>query len=279
MSVMKMPAKTRTLPALAQSLRDHGYATHYLYGGDINFTNMRSYLVGTGFEQLTWKADYTVEEQRTSEWGVRDDITFDTLYDLITRRDTTTAPFLIGFSTLSTHEPWDVPLHQLNDEVLNAFCYLDQCIGRLTDRLKQSPQWKDLLIVLLPDHSINHGAYDEQHPDRNRIPMVWVGGAVRKPTMVTAICNQTDLPATLLAQMGIDHSTFTFSRDVMADTYRRPFAIHTYNNGFSIADTTGFMAYDLDAQRIIVNRSPQAERLARMGQAILQLTSENLQQR
>ena len=57
-SVMKLPAKSRSLPCLARSLRDtKGYATHYLYGGDINFTNMRSYLIGGDFEQLTWKAD------------------------------------------------------------------------------------------------------------------------------------------------------------------------------------------------------------------------------
>ena len=44
-SVMKMPAKTRFLPGIAKTLQKEGYRTSYLYGGDINFTNMRSYLV------------------------------------------------------------------------------------------------------------------------------------------------------------------------------------------------------------------------------------------
>jgi phosphoglycerol transferase MdoB-like AlkP superfamily enzyme len=56
-SVMKMPSKSRLLPGLARTLAGEGYETSYIYGGDINFTNMRSYLVSTGFAQLTWKKD------------------------------------------------------------------------------------------------------------------------------------------------------------------------------------------------------------------------------
>ena len=106
-SVMKIPAKSRTLPNIARTLQqERGYSTHYLYGGDINFTNMRSYLVSGGFQDLTWKTDYTTDEQQTARWGVRDDITFQTLTQLT---KTMKQPFLIGYSTLSSHSPWDVP--------------------------------------------------------------------------------------------------------------------------------------------------------------------------
>ena len=49
-SVMKSPAKSRTLPSIAGKLREQGYATDFLYGGDINFTNMKSYLLGSGYQ-------------------------------------------------------------------------------------------------------------------------------------------------------------------------------------------------------------------------------------
>ena len=38
---MKIPAKSRTLPAIAEGLSKAGYKTDFLYGGDINFTNMK----------------------------------------------------------------------------------------------------------------------------------------------------------------------------------------------------------------------------------------------
>lgn len=280
-SVMKMPQKTNHLPSIASALQQEGYKTSYLYGGDINFTNMRSYLIATGWEQLTWKADYSGEEQRTAEWGVRDDITFNTLYNqilAINAETDTTQRFLFGFSTLSSHEPWDVPMQQLKEEIPNAFYYLDHCIGEFIDKLKQSPQWKNLLVIFLPDHSIDYGGMTEAMLQRNKIPMVWVGGAVKGPRKVTKYCNQTDLAATLLAQMQLPHQQFRWSRDVLSSSYSYPFIVHNYNNGFSVADSTGFVVYDLDSKRLLTNESRDATRLERMGKAILQGTTSDLKQ-
>ena len=277
-SVMKMPQKTNHLPGIAATLREAGYQTYYLYGGDINFTNMRSFLVTTGWERLQWKADYTNEEQNSAKWGVRDDITFNTLYEQIAAIDTAAnhQRHLFGFSTLSSHEPWDVPLKKIDQPIPNAFYYLDTCIGHFIDRLKQLPQWDNLLIIFLPDHSIDYGPYTEALQVRNKIPMVWAGGAVKAPRKITQLCNQTDLAATLLAQLRLPHDQFRWSRDVLSASYRYPFAVHNYNNGFSLADSTGFIAYDLESQRLVTNESSQASRLERMGKAILQATTADL---
>ncbi len=286
-SVMKMPKKTKHLPSIASALRQEGYHTHYLYGGDINFTNMRSYLISTGWEQLTWLDDFTMEEQHSANWGVRDDITFNTLYQMIRSQETgdrrqgdketrSQERFLIGFSTLSSHEPWDVPIKKYDQEEPNAFYYLDQCIGDFINKLKKTPQWENLLVIFLPDHSIDFGEYTETHPLRNKIPMVWVGGAVRAHQEIKQFCNQTDLAATLLAQLQLSHEAFRWSRDVLSTSYQYPFAVHNYNNGFSLTDSTGFIVYDLGASKLIKAESSQSQRLERMGKAILQATTEDL---
>ena len=84
-SLMKIPEKSRTLPSIARSLKQKGYDNTFLYGGDINFTNMRSYVMGSGYDHLVWKSDYSLNDQKSSEWGVRDDIMFDTLFDQIVK--------------------------------------------------------------------------------------------------------------------------------------------------------------------------------------------------
>jgi phosphoglycerol transferase MdoB-like AlkP superfamily enzyme len=274
-SVMKMPAKTRLLPGIAQSLRREGYHTSYLYGGDINFTNMRSYLVTTGFEQLHWKNNYTSQEQKTSEWGVRDDITFATLGDMVRQQQ---SPFLIGYSTLSSHEPWDVPTHRLDDEVLNAFNYLDECIGNFISEMKKTPQWDNLLVIMLPDHGFSYLGVGEEHELHDHVPMLWLGGAIKTPRRIEQLCNQTDLPATLLGQLGITHDDYQFSRDVMSKSYRYPFAVHTYNNGITMKDSTGFAVFDLNANRIIVDKSSDSELLMKKGKAILQTAAKELKE-
>ena len=275
-SVMKMPEKTRLLPGIAQSLRKEGYHTTYLYGGDINFTNMRGYLVSIGFEKLHWMKDYSREEQKTSEWGVRDDITFATLTDMVRKWKDEGDHYLIGYSTLSSHEPWDVPTHRFNDEVLDAFNYLDACIGKFFKDIKQTAQWDNLLVIMLPDHGYSYFGVEEEHEQHDHVPMLWLGGAIKEPRRIEQLCNQTDLPATLLGQLGIAHDEYEFSRDVMSQGYRYPFAVHTYNNGITMRDSTGFALLDLNANRIMVDMSSDSELLIKKGKAILQTATERL---
>ena len=277
LSVMKIPAKSRSLPNIARTLQEErGYHTSYIYGGDINFTNMRSYLISGGFEHLTWMKDYSAEEQKTAQWGVRDDITFKTLYQMAT---TTEPPFLIGFSTLSSHSPWDVPIHHFDDEVINSFYYLDQCIGDFIQKLRKSAAWKNTLVVMLPDHGIPHNGLDETTSLLNHIPMIWVGGAVKAPRKIEQVCNQTDLPATLLGQLGVPHDDFSFSRDVLSATYTHPFATHTFDNGFSMVDSASFVSFDFVSNKVIAEEGKRNEQLLTIGKAILQAASDDLKGR
>ena len=277
MSVMKDPSKSGTLPSIARSLRNVGYDTQYFYGGDINFTKMRSYLVATGFEHLKWKADYPLAEQKTARWGVCDELMFGYVRQEIENWvDDDEQPHLLGFSTLSSHEPWDVPIKQMPDPIENSFRYLDQCIEKFIEPLRQSKVWKNLLIVMVPDHGIGYYGLDETTPMKNHIPVLWVGGAVADAREIDVVCNQTDQAATLLGQLGIDHSDFRFSRDVLSKTYTQPFAYHTFNNGFSLIDSTRFVSYDLTGDCLMVGN---AQDLVKRGKALLQVTSEDLSKR
>ena len=274
MSVMKMPSKTRRLPNIAKTLRqERGYETSYLYGGDINFTNMRSYLMSGGFQTLVWKKDYSREEQKSAQWGVRDDITCKTLLEMTQKAK---EPFLIGYSTLSSHEPWDVPVRKFEDEKLNAFYYLDACIGEFVEALKKTEVWERTLVVMLPDHGIPYHGLDETMPLKNHIPMIWVGGAVKAPVEINKVCNQTDLAATLLGQLGLKHDDFRFSRDVLSETYQEPFAINTYDDGYSVYDSTGFVNYDFIGEKIVKSEGGQVPQLMEKAKAVLQAASEEL---
>ena len=92
--------------------------------------------------------------RRTHDWGVTDRIAFDSLYARIVRYPTS-QPWHLGFLTLASHEPWKVPYDRLaGDERANAMAYLDDCIGRFVERLRQTPLWDNTLVVILPDHGI-----------------------------------------------------------------------------------------------------------------------------
>ncbi len=252
LSVMKLPAKSRTLPSIARTLQRAGYATEFLYGGDKNFTNMNSYLMATGYERTWGDVDFPVSVRRTHAWGVTDAIAFDTLSQMIARYPID-RPWHTTFLTLASHEPWGVPCDRIpSDERANAFAYLDDCIGRFFDSFRQTEAWKNTLVVLLPDHGMRYpDTLHEGDTLISRIPMVWTGGAVRRPRVVSTVCNQTDLAATLLGQLGLPHGDFRFSRDILSQTYRYPSAIHTWSGGFTFIDSTGYVAFDLTSSRLL----------------------------
>ena len=277
-SVMKIPAKSRTLPAISEELVKAGYQTDFLYGGDINFTNMKSYLLSKGYQKLTADTDFSLAEQASNVWGVNDDITADWLLSQLKVRKE--GPWFTTYLTLSSHEPFDVPYNRLEEKIPNAFAYTDECLGKLIDGLKQSEVWEDLLIVCIPDHGF---CYPQGSVDRggeySRIPMLWLGGAVKQPMKVDKIMNQADMAATLLAQLGLDHSMFTFSRNVLGSDYTYPFAFHTSGSTFTFRDSTGVSAYDTKANTISYEEpSPSEDRLKR-GKAILQSVYDDLGKR
>ena len=214
-SIMKYPAKSQTLPSIAKSLGEQGYTADMLYGGDINFTNMQSYFFSSGYSQITADRDFPLSS-RLSKWGANDDITFTHLYESIKDRDEK-APWLSTFLTLSSHEPFEVPYHHLEDPYLNSVAFTDSCIGSFVDKLKELPVWKNTLIVLVSDHGYRYpSSLTDYEPRRFHIPMIWLGGAVKEPAVIETYANQTDLAATLLSQLGLPHDQFIFSRDILA---------------------------------------------------------------
>ena len=279
LSVMKMPVKSRTLPSIAGKLAGLGYQTDFLYGGDINFTNMKSYLLQSGYQRLTADTDFPIT-RRQNPWGVNDDITFDHLYNVLKERPA--GRWHTAFLTLSSHEPFEVPYHRLEEKRENAFAYTDECLGHFVDRLKRLPLWKDLLLICLPDHGFFYpDTQGSTHDMRtHRIPMLWLGGAVRQPMVIDRLMNQTDLAATLLAQLGIDHSDFNFSRNVLGEEYTYPFAYYTFNNGFAFADSTGYTLVDNTSGKVMDESSAKGSaRRIELGKAILQSSYDDLGRR
>lgn len=282
-SVMKLPMKSRTLPCLAATLGAEGYRSSFLYGGDINFTNMQSYLRTGGYATIVSDVDFSLEERKDNPWGVNDDVTFARLEQMVAGQRH--EPWHICFLTLSSHEPWTVPYSRLADKIPNAFAFTDHCLGQFVERIRKTPAWQDLLIVCLPDHGYQFpgGITKEQHHHNS---MLWIGGAVAGHRVVTTLMNQSDMAATLLGQLRIPHADYTFSRDVFSTGYKYPFAFFTFKEGFGFADSTGHTVYDIIGDRVSEDsaasgRSDEAMTAVRVvrGKAILQSFYDDLGRR
>ncbi len=276
-SIMKYPAKSQTLPSIAKSLTDEGYVADMLYGGDINFTNMQSYFFSSGYSRITADRDFPLTN-RLSKWGANDDVTFRHLFEDIKDRDNQT-PWLSTFLTLSSHEPFEVPYHRLDEMGLypNSVAFTDSCIGDFIDKLKELPVWKNTLVIFVSDHGYPYPKdVVNYEPRRYHIPMLWIGGAVKEPVVIDKYANQTDLAATLLGQLGIGHDAFIFSRNILSPDYPE-YAFYTYSNGFGFIDSTGVSVYDNEGNKPLIEtpREGSDQRL-RKGKALLQTLYDDL---
>ena len=272
-SVMKVPSKSNALPSLARSLKRAGYSATFVYGGDANFTNMRSYLMATGYERIVAQEDFSGEERGSSKWGVTDSITFSRTLELYEEAVAAGNPVFMTLLTLSSHEPWTVPYSRIADDpIKNSFGYLDWCIGKFMTRLKQSPAWDNTVVIFVPDHDI---ALQSSDPGSSHIPQIWCGGAVRSPRVISTLCNQNDLPATLLGQLGLEHGDFAFSRNVLSSGYREHLAVHYFNNGFCVWDDAGFSMYDFNADAVMKEIPESSPERIRRAKAVLQMVAED----
>lgn len=277
-SIIKYTAKLPHLPALPRSLRRAGYRTEAVHGGDLTFYHMRDYYMASGHDRLREERDFDPSLPKC-KWGVHDGPMMDMVADELIANAETPAddrkPVFMTLQTLSSHEDFKVPYDRLpDDRIANAFAYTDECFGRMVDRLRASKAWDNLLIVVTGDHGFYHpGLERSQYP---HIPLLMLGGAVKEPAVIPTLMAQTDIAATLLGQLGLPHDDFPFSRDILADTYTRPFAFHSCTGGFIVYDRAGFTDFDLSSRSAIEGADPGRTEIGRL---TLQRLCDDLTQR
>ena len=272
-SIMKEPKKSQSLPSLVKILIDKGYNSAFWYGGEINFANFNSFVIGSGFHDIITKNNFAPENYN-SKWGVHDHILFNALEDSM---KTVKEPFLKVVLTLSSHEPFDVPMEPVfagKDQMTkykNSLYYTDKSLGSFLDWAKGRDWWKNTLVIMVADHCAR---ISEDMPIYSkkvfRIPMLWVGGALlKKGIIVDKLGSQVDIPVTLLDQLGINGS-FPFGKDLLSDQ-SNSFAFYTFNEGFGfITDSSAYM-YDHKQKESVFKEGKNPDYAEKNGKAYLQV--------
>ena len=221
---------------------------------------------------------------RVSKWGVPDHLLFRRVEADLARERPTNRPTLRVIQTSSSHEPFDVPYHHHADKVLNAFAYADSCVGGFVGYLKRSGRWRRSLVVLVPDHL---GAWpadaDNFKPWRFHIPLIWMGGAVGRPSVIGTYGSQQDIMATLFNQLngGRRHPAYRgtpFSKDLFNPAVPH-YAFFMMNDGFGLAHAQGSVVYDHKLQRKVYGHGPQQSLWLDYGKALTQILFDDIAQR
>lgn len=74
--------------------------------------------------------------------------------------------------------------------------------------------------------------------------MIWLGGALKvSDTVIASLASQTDLAATLLAQLDLKADDFNFSKNILTSEYI-PYSFFSFNNGFGFQKNENLFIYN-----------------------------------
>ncbi len=272
-SVIKEPKKSQSLPGIVRALTGEGYRSSFWYGGEINFANFNSFVISSGFSEIITMKNFSPVHYN-SKWGVHDHILLNALRDSM---KTMKEPFLRVVLTLSSHEPFEVPMDPVfegKDDLTkfrNSVYYVDRSVGKFIDWAKGTDWWQNTLVVLVADHcrrnSLDIHVYSEEI---FRIPMLWLGGALAaKGEKVGKFGSQADIPVTILNQMGLS-SDYPFAKDLL-NPESNSFAFYVFNEGFGFITDTSAVIYDHNLGNPVVSRGSGIELAEKYGKSYLQV--------
>jgi phosphoglycerol transferase MdoB-like AlkP superfamily enzyme len=272
-SIIKEPKKSQSLPSLVKILIENGYRSSFWYGGDINFANFNSFVIGSGFHEIITKDNFGPENYN-SKWGVHDHVLFSTLQESM---KTVKEPFFHVVLTLSSHEPFDVPMEPFFEgadnmtKYKNSVYYADKYIGEFLDWAKGTDWWRNTLVILVADHccriSEDMLIYS---PELFKIPMLWTGGSISdRGRTIDKFGSQVDIPVTLLNQMGIKNY-FPFGKDLLSDS-GKSFAFYTFNEGFGFITDSSQFIYDQKLKKPVIETGIDSDSAEKNGKAYLQV--------
>ncbi|MGM9511365.1 LTA synthase family protein [Larkinella sp. GY13] len=252
-SIMTLPTKSAKLPTLGEKFKKASYQTSFYYGGETEFANIKSYLYHNQFGRIISKPDFKSSDWN-SKWGAHDHVVYSRiLSDLSGAKQ----PFFVSLFTLSSHEPFEVPMPTVfpgTDEeslFLNSMYYADRSLGEFIAQAKKQPWWANTLVVITADHGHRLPVLSTDRVRDFHIPMLWLGGALKaKPQVIDRIGSQTDLATTLLQQLKMDATDFKWSRDLL-NPQNRPFAYFAFNNGFGVVQPNRHLLFDNNSRQLI----------------------------
>jgi phosphoglycerol transferase MdoB-like AlkP superfamily enzyme len=237
-SQLTQPVTTGNLPFLTRDLKQAGYFTGFIFGGDLDYGNIKEYLRHGAFDRIVEGVSFASTLPR-GRLGVHDEYLYPRVMEDLA---TTPQPFFQAVFTLSSHPPFDEPgphpIHRddgRDDELFNAVHYADRCLTQFMQDARQAPWYNNTIFVFVADHP-RPGYYRKGYgaAEDRRVPLLVFGEPLRaalRGTRHSRITPQYDIPALILSQLGLPYDTYRWSRNPL-NPQTPEFAFYSLEDGF-----------------------------------------------
>lgn len=233
-SMMVLTKGQQKIVTLPKILKDNGYSTSFIYGGDVNYDNMKGFLVEKGVDKIISESDFE-NSKKLNKWGVADGEIFNKLLDIFDENEG--KPFFSIVLTLTNHPPYTVPFYDYGkvstgsplDNNYNTFKYVDYELGKFFNNVQSKKDFKKTIFVILGDHSktLHHDlSFDYR---KSFVPCLYYAPNILDPKKVDKIVSQIDIAPTLLKLLGLSYSSTFWGKDMLTPKSEKDYALIVRN--------------------------------------------------
>lgn len=216
-------------------LRENGYTTSFIYGGDSYFDNMRAYFSGNGFEIID-KYCYPKEDITFSNiWGTCDEDSYRVALKEFDKKAESGTPFHAIIFTISNHRPYTFPEGKItyDGEMKSrsaAVKYTDFAIGQFLAEASRRPWFGNTVFIIVADHCASSAGKTSIPVDKYHIPAIVYSPGFIQPRRVEKLCSQIDLMPTIFSLLHFSYDSKFYGRDILAPDYNQRAFLATYQD-------------------------------------------------
>ena len=257
-SITNQSSKTKNLPSVGRDLKPLGYETGFIFGGQLNYGNIKSYLYNTQFDVVLEHDDFP-ESIPDGHLGIHDG---DMAPLVITALSKARQPFLYSWFTSSTHSPYDIPapIKKITggreNDYMNTIIYSDKAMGDFFSMAKKEPWYSNTLFVIISDHShFCHRDIGIEDKEYHRIVSFFYGDVIKpeyRGKKIGSITSQLDIAPTLAKQFRLSAEEYDFGKNVM-NPYSPSFAYYDYHYGSGFVTDSCFISRKNGEQDVVIS--------------------------
>lgn len=232
-AVINQFKKIPALPCINIDLEKAGYTSSFVFGGDLNYGNLKTYVYNKGFDFIKEEKDFSASLTH-GKLGIHDQPMAKEFAQIL---NTTSQPFMACWFTLSSHSPYDFPNENYTDtanDYEQSVHYTDNALRSFFAQAKTQTWFSNTLFVLVADHSHNSRKnFDLVNKEYHRIPMLFYGNVIKPEWCGKAVSDafcQLDITPTLLKQLGLSAENYPWGKN-MFNPHSPHFAYYCYYYG------------------------------------------------
>jgi len=244
-SIVKRP-NNQNLFTVSNVFADRNYKSNFFYGGDGYFDNMNSYFGGNGFtiydrgrgsvlsDKIKTERHNIEDSEVTFEnaWGICDEDIYEKMLHIADEHYAQKIPFFNFVMTTSNHRPYTYPDHKID---IPSGCgrdgavkYADFALGKMLEKAKKKPWFKNTVFVIVADHCASSAGKDEIDVANYHIPALIYNLPNQEHVKIQKQCSQIDLFPTLFSLLHWSYQSDFFGKDVMETNFEDRTFVGTY---------------------------------------------------